>query len=655
MKFVQYPELGNCIRVLAADAIKKANSGHPGMVLGLADVMTSLVFDFLNFNPDDPKWFNRDRLVLSAGHGSMLLYAFYYLAGYKDFTLEDIKNFRRLHSKTPGHPEYEAYPAIEATTGPLGQGLANAVGMAIAQKKYRQKLGSTQCDYKIYCIVGDGCLMEGISYEASALAGHLGLNNLIVLFDDNGITIDGKVSLAASEDHQVRFKAQGWNSIAINGHNFEEINQALKSAQNSDKPYFIACRTTIAKGCTGKEGSEKAHGAPLSAEEIILMKSSLNMPLEEFSIPGKLKELWERAWLKSREKYEETKETVIAKPAAYNIDLKNVIEPEPTRMSSGRIIEQLRHYENIIFGSADLSYSNNIKTDFNKPITKDDFSGNFIHFGIREHAMAAIMNGLALSGFLPVCGTFLAFSDYMKPAIRLSALMKQQVIYIMTHDSIGLGEDGPTHQPVEHLTGLRAMPNLLVLRPADYIETAECWQVALENTGGPSMLVLTRQSVAQVTSHPELLSGSLEIIDANRFSGSQGVLLKPCETLNRVQVEGQTDVTIFASGSEVSLALDTAAILKENSIKTLVVSIPSFELFFQQDKKYINKVLTASKLKVAIEAASSFGWHRIIGENGLFFGVNDFGFSAPAEEVYKHFGLTAENIADIVKRTVKIL
>jgi len=645
MKFAQYLELSNCIRILAADAIKKVGSGHPGMVLGMADIMTMLVFDFLQFNPHDPKWFNRDRLVLSAGHGSMLLYAFYYLAGYKDFSLEDIKNFRQLHSKTPGHPEYGAYQAIEATTGPLGQGLANAVGMAIAQKKYQQKLGAQRCNYKIYCIVGDGCLMEGISYEAAALAGHLGLNNLIVLFDDNGITIDGKTNLSVSEDHQARFRAQGWNTVSVDGHNFAEVTESLKAAQNLDKPFFIACRTTIAKGCVSKEGSEKAHGSSLSQEEINRMKKDLNMPASEFGIPEALKRAWEGAWFKSREKYEKTRETIIAKPAGYDITPENITTAEPTRVSSGRIIEQLQHYDNIIFGSADLSHSNNIKNNASKPITKGDFSGNFIHFGIREHAMAAIMNGLALSSFLPAGGTFLAFSDYMRPAIRLSALMGLQVIYIMTHDSIGLGEDGPTHQPMEQLAALRAIPNLLVLRPADYKETLECWQVALDNTSGPSVLVLTRQSVRQVWGmehHPELVSGYPQV----------QVLLPNIPT----QVQDDLllfDVTIFAGGSEVSIALDTAAILIEKGITARVVSIPSFELFFQQDKGYISQILTGARLKVAIEAAGSFGWHKIIGEDGLFFGVNDFGLSAPFAEIYQHFGLTADNIAKKIIKTLK--
>ncbi|XVN43188.1 MAG: transketolase [Candidatus Rickettsia vulgarisii] len=632
----EYLKLSNCIRVLASDAIEKAKSGHPGMVLGMADVMTILAFNFLKFNPSNPTWFNRDRLVLSAGHGSMLLYSFYYLANYKDFHLEDLKQFRTLHSKTPGHPEYEAYEAIETTTGPLGQGFANSVGIAIAQKKYQQKLGKSISDNKVYCIVGDGCLMEGISYEAASIAGHLSLNNLIVLFDDNKISIDGPTNLAVSEDHLLKFKALGWNTETIDGHDFEQITKALTNAQSSDKPYFISCRTLIAKGCTNKVNSANAHGSPLGREEIKLLKEHIGFKDEEFYIPDDLKNIWFDAWLKNKEDYDHwnnefnnltiEQKNYLNKPDINSEFLDNIplaTSDEATKVSSGKIMQELaKQSDKIIFGSADLAPSNNIKNSFSKIITKDDFSGNYIHYGVREHAMAAIMNGLALSGFLPVGATFLVFSDYMKPAIRLSALMQQQVIYILTHDSIGLGEDGPTHQPIEHLASLRALPNISLLRPADYIETKEAWKIVLANKTTPAILALTRQNLPQISK------------EGNQEKG--GYIVAEDEN---------SDITIFASGSEVSIALQTKEILNNRSLKVTVVSILSFELFFQQDPEYIHNILSNSKLKFSIEAASSFGWHRIIGEDGMFFGMDQFGASAPANDLYSYFGITASTIA----------
>lgn len=651
MNFIKNPNhsylsLSNCIRVLASDAVEKAGSGHPGMPLGMADVMTVLAYDFLKFNPNDPKWFNRDRLILSAGHGSMLLYAFYYLAGYKDFILNDIKNFRQLHSITAGHPEYGTYQAIEATTGPLGQGFANAVGMAIAAKKHQDKLGEELCNYKIYCIVGDGCLMEGISYEAASLAGHLHLNNLIVLFDDNRISIDGKTNLTVSEDQRAKFSALGWNVDSIDGHDFEHIDTSLLRAQTSNKPTFIACRTLIGKGCVNKVNSEKAHGMPLGSDEIKLLKQNLGVKDSEFFIEEELKKIWRCTWMRNKEAYDQWQanysDFVLSNDITETFfnDVKLPEKSEPTRTSSGRVLEELiKTTDRVICGSADLSLSNNVKNSFSKIIKKDDFSGNFIHYGVREHAMAGIMNGLALSGFLPVGGTFFTFSDYMRPAIRLAAIMQRQVIYIMTHDSIGLGEDGPTHQPVEHLAAMRAMPNLLLLRPADFIETLECWKVALANRCGPSMLVLTRQSVPQIRT---------ETSDENLSAKGAYIVQQP----NR---KGKVDVTIFATGSELSIALSAAAILNERNLKVKVVSVPCFELFFQQRKEYIGDILCNSKLKVAIEAGSYFGWHRIIGENGLFFGIDQFGMSAPFEELYQYFGLTAENIAGRIMKKLENL
>lgn len=636
----EYLQLSNSIRVLAIDSIENAKSGHPGMVLGMSDVMTVLAFNFLRFNPNDPQWPDRDRLVLSAGHGSMLLYSFYYLAGYKNFDLTDLKQFRKLHSKTPGHPEYGAYEAIEATTGPLGQGLAMSTGMAIAQKKYQQKLGKELSSHKIYCIVGDGCLMEGIAYEAASLAGHLVLNNLIILFDNNQISIDGPTSLTISEDHLAKFSALGWNVESIDGHNFQQINEALNRAQNSDKPYFIACKTVIAKGSVNKENSATAHGSPLGADEISLLKKNINFKDEPFFIPEHLKKIWEKAWLRNQEIYNNwlgnnsKGKSYFEKP---NIDcsfLAYIVAPtsdEATRASSGRVIEQLAKIsDKIILGSADLASSNNIKNSFSKAISKNDFSGNYLHYGVREHAMSAIMNGLALSGFLPIGGTFLVFSDYMRPSMRLSAIMQQQIIYVLTHDSIGTGEDGTTHQPIEHLASLRAIPNMIVLRPADYQETAESWRIALSHKTGPVVLALSRQAVPQIITQPSSKGGYSVSSHSNT----------------------PLDVSIFATGSELAIALKVKELLIKERINADVVSMLSFELFFQQEPKYIDTILSSAKLKVAIEAASQFGWHRIIGRHGLFWGINEFGFSAPSLDLYKHFGLIPERIVQIIKEKI---
>ncbi|WP_341758366.1 transketolase [Candidatus Tisiphia endosymbiont of Ditula angustiorana] len=709
----KYCKLSDCIRVLASDSIEHAKSGHPGMVLGMADVMTVLVFDFLKFNPNDPTWFDRDRLVLSAGHGSMLLYSFYYLTNYKNFYLEDLKQFRKLHSKTPGHPEYGAYEAIEATTGPLGQGFATSVGMAIGQKKYQQKLGKDLSDHKIYCIIGDGCLMEGISYEAASLAGHLCLNNLIVLFDDNKISIDGPTNLTVSEDHLLKFAAMGWITESIDGHDFEQINASLTRAKNSDKPYFIACRTLIAKGSINKVNSNAAHGSPLGKDEVKLLKENLGFKDEEFGLPKKLKDLWGIAWLRNQVSYNNWQENFVdisQEQKAYfarpNIDcsfLDNIpipVKDEATRSSSGRIVEELSKLsDKIIFGSADLSLSNNIKNNHSKVISKDDFSGNYIHYGVRENAMGSIMNGLSLSGFLPVGATFLVFSDYMKPSMRLSAIMQQQVIYIMTHDSIGVGEDGPTHQPIEHLASLRSLPNMMVLRPADYIETAESWRIALSNKQGPSVLALTRQAVPQITKIQDRENQIVSHISSQNLCSKGGYILSGFISFPRLHSlsslrrqgykenherlldimdsrlrgndignrdnnecsdeddisnrdDGQT-ITIFATGSELSIALKVQELLTNHGFKSEVISILCFELFFKQKPSYIQNILSRGNLKVAIEAASSFGWHRIIGENGLFFGVDQFGLSSCSEDVYSYFGLTPSNILEKIMVKIK--
>ena len=637
--------LSDCIKILSADAVEAAKSGHPGMPLGFAEVMTSLVFEFLRFNPQDSKWFNRDRLVLSAGHGSMLLYSFFYLAGYKGFSLEDIKKFRQLGTKAAGHPEYELFDAIETTTGPLGQGLANAVGMAIAQKKYQAELGTKICDYKIYAIVGDGCLMEGISYEAASMAGHLNLNNLIVLFDDNGISIDGKTDLSVSENHLKKFDAFDFSTATLDGHDCSQICKVLADAQNSTKPSFIACRTLIGKGTKNKEGTEKSHGTPLGIEEISYLKNNIAFAGEEFYIAPELKTSWEQAWERNQEEYNLWQEhfNILSKKKKAYLENSDIIIPfdismpkkaEPTRVSSGRVIEALMKSEKkLICGSADLADSNGLNNPECKPIIAQDFSGNFIHYGVRENAMAAMMNGLALSSFTAIGGTFFVFSDHMRPSIRLSALMRLPVVYVMTHDSIGVGEDGPTHQPIEHLASFRSMPNIDVFRPADFIEVKECYEIVFSNKKRPSMMVLSRQSVPQVRK-----------ISSQNLSARGGyVISEASNTLN-------IDITIFVTGSEVSIACQVQKKLESQGKSVRLCSVPCIDLLYRQEAEYLQKLKGDTKLLVAIEAASSFGWHRIIGCEGLFFGIDDFGASAPATDLYQYFNLSADKIADKLMR-----
>ncbi|MBP7190232.1 MAG: transketolase [Rickettsiaceae bacterium] len=612
-------KLSNAIRILSADAVENSSSGHPGMPLGFADVMTVLAMNFLKFDPLHPKWEKRDRLVLSAGHGSMLLYSFYYLAGFKDFGIEDIKNFRQMGAKTAGHPEYGIYDAIETTTGPLGQGFGNSVGMALALKK-------KGLESKVCTIVGDGCLMEGISYEAASVAGHLGLNNLVVLFDDNSITIDGPTNIAVSENHLQKFEAMGWQVERVDGHDFVAINEALNRAWNAARPYFIAFKTKIAFGAGKKEGSEKSHGSPLGREVVSYIKSSIGVPDEAFYVPDDLLKIWRNIDSLRGDKFT---------PSSYSFNIKcdfdfpEVMEPEATRVSSGRVIEKLlKENSNMIIGSADLSSSNGLKSSISRAITSGDFSGNFIHYGVRESVMAAIMNGFAVEGFLPVGGTFLAFADYMRPGIRLSALMNLRVIYIMTHDSIGVGEDGPTHQPVEHLASLRAMPNLRVFRPADFVETLEVLEIAA-TYDGPSLLALTRQNVPQINKKR-----------SQNMSKLGAYVIKEAK---------EREVTIFASGSELQIALAVADILSGYGVR--VVSVPSFELFFAGDKDYIESIIGGDELKVVIEAASSFGWHKIAGNDAMFFCMDEFGRSAPAEQLFKFYGFSADNIAaELLKR-----
>jgi len=627
--------------------VEAAKSGHPGMPLGFSQVMSVLAFKFLKFNPNDPKWFNRDRLVLSAGHGSMLLYSFFYLAGYKNFSLDDIKNFRQIGAKTAGHPEIELFDAIETSTGPLGQGLANAVGMAIAQKKYEAKLGAEICNYNIYAVVGDGCLMEGISYEAASIAGHLKLNNLIVLFDDNGISIDGKTDLTVSEDHIKKFEAMGFDTFTANGYDDTELSNVLAQANKSNKPCFIACKTLIGKGTDVKEGSEKSHGSPLGSEELEFLKKNISSSKEAFHIESDLKSLWEKAWEKSKEEYDSWqsgyKSISQEKKDYMNIpDLKECSDivsseaPEATRISSGKIIEaMLKSEDKIIVGSADLAGSNGLKNSMSVAITRDDFSGNFICYGVREHAMAAIMNGLAISGLVPVGGTFFVFSDYMRPAIRLAALMHLPVIYVMTHDSIGVGEDGPTHQPIEHLASFRAMPNINIFRPADFCEVKECYELAFASKETPSMMVLSRQALPQFRT---------ESADNKSSKGAYIIKDESSESL---------DVVLYATGSEVSLAMDVCEKLKSQNLAARVVSVPCVELFNKQNDEYKKSIRGGAKISVAIEAGSELGWHKIIGSDGLFFGMDSFGASAPAKDLFKHFGLTVEAISSSITGRLK--
>lgn len=656
-----YRNLANCIRILTIDAVERANSGHPGMPLGMADVATVLFSDFLEFNPKDPKWLNRDRFVLSAGHGSMLLYSLLYLTGYEDISLEDIKNFRQLHSPTAGHPEYGNLAGIECTTGPLGQGLATAVGMAMAQKIQAEKLGSDIINNYTYVIVGDGCLMEGISHEAASLAGHLKLDKLIVLFDSNDITIDGKRSLSESEHTLERFKAYNWEVDEVDGHDSNAIYNALAKAKKSDRPVLIKCNTVIGFGSPNKSGKSSSHGSPLGKTEATDTKKILEWEPEPFHIPDDLLSIWRNKigarshdnytdWNKKVANLQKEKKDILSSmhksksPENAELILEKTkeifteISEEATRVSSKKIIEEMQKYiGNLYGGSADLTGSNGTKTSQMTDINKDNFLGNYINYGVREHAMGAAMNGLALyGGIIPYAGTFLVFSDYARPSIRLSALMKQRVIYVMTHDSIGLGEDGPTHHPVEHLASLRAMPNLNVLRPADGVETAECWDIALTSINKPSILSLTRQNVRQLR---------------NNIKNKENLCRKGAYIISECNHPLKT--TIFATGSEVQLALDAQEILEKSKIGTRVISVPSMEIFDQQPKKYRDSLLDNDSIKVGIEAAVRLGWDKYIGRDGIFIGMSYFGESAPAEDLYKYFNITSEEIVKNVVRALK--
>jgi transketolase, bacterial and yeast len=646
----KHNRMANAIRFLSMDAVEKANSGHPGLPMGAADVVTVLFSRYMNFDPKNPLWPDRDRFVLSAGHGSMLLYSLLYLTGYEDITVEDLKQFRQLGSKTAGHPEYGHVSGIETTTGPLGQGLANSVGMAIAERKLREEFGAELQDHHTYVLVGDGCLMEGISQEAIALAGHLKLNKLIVFWDDNSITIDGAVSLSDSTDQIARFKAVNWNTIQVDGHDPDAIAAAIEAAQISDKPTLIACKTIIGFGAPNKQGTHKVHGSPLGAEEIAAARKSLDWDAEAFSVPADVLDAWRLAGLRSNKVRKEWEERLAATPTEKRAEFvrrfagdlpggfdstidafkRRIAENNPTvatRKASEDVLEIINGLlPETLGGSADLTPSNNTKTSQMKAITPADFSGRYIHYGIREHGMAAAMNGIALhGGLIPYAGGFLIFSDYCRPSVRLAALMGIRVVHVWTHDSIGVGEDGPTHQPIEQLASLRAIPNLLVFRPADQTETAECWQLALKEKKRPSGLALTRQNLTPVRREYEEKNlcayGAYDLVSAS-----------------------EAKVTIFASGSEVEIAVKAAGMLEQKGVATRVVSVPCVELFMEQDDDYRTAIIGKSPVKIGIEAAVREGWDALIGSEGIFIGMKSFGASAPAKDLYKHFGITAEAV-----------
>ena len=653
-----HKDMANAIRALSMDAVQAANSGHPGMPMGMADVATVLFTKFMKFDAATPDWFDRDRFILSAGHGSMLLYSALHLMGYPGVELDDLKNFRQVGSKTAGHPEYGHISGAEMTTGPLGQGLTTAVGFAIAEKMVAARHGDEICDHYTYVINGDGCLMEGVSHEAIDMAGHMKLNKLIVLWDDNNITIDGEVGVASSTDQIKRFEASGWNAMRIDGHNPEAIEAAITLAKLSDKPTLIACKTEIGHGSPNRANTPRAHGEPLGDEEIALTREALGWPHGPFVIPEDVMNSWRAAGARSRDamaSWEQRAANLSASDKAglgdpistdvmdqvrsAVIDVKRAISSEApklaTRQSNAKVLEALVPIvPGIVGGSADLTGSNGCKTSQYKAVTPDDFSGNYMHYGVREFGMAAFMNGMSLhGGVVPYSGTFLVFADYSRPAIRLGALMGVRVIHVMTHDSIGVGEDGPTHQPVETIPALRAIPNLNVFRPADTVESAECWEVALSTAKTPSIMSMTRQGLATLRT---------EHTDENR-SAKGGYVL--------VEADGDRDVTLMATGSEVEIIVAAAADLKAAGVNAAVVSMPCMELFAAQDHDYRQSVL-GSAPRVACEAALQQSWDRWLGDHGGFVGMTGFGASGPGAELYEHFGITSANVASEAKAVI---
>ena len=649
---VSHQDMANAIRFLSADAVQKAKSGHPGMPMGMADVATVLFTRFLKFDPSAPDWADRDRFVLSAGHGSMLLYSLLYLTGYEDVTIDEIKNFRQIGSKTPGHPEYGHTKGVEATTGPLGQGLAMAVGMALAERLRNARYGNDLVDHYTYAIAGDGCLMEGISHEAIGFAGHLKLSRLIVLWDDNSISIDGSTDLARTEDQLVRFAAAGWDTQAVDGHDPEAVAAAIEKARKTDKPSIIGCKTQIGHGAPKKAGTASSHGSPLGDDEISGAREALGWSHPPFVVPDDVLAAWrdaskagvaahhdwqerfEAASLSERHDFERTGLGVL--PATWQKFCdeyrQGLLVEKPgwaTRQASGNALEVLTaNIPELVGGSADLTGSVNTKTSVTQSIDTGDFVGRYIHYGVREHAMAAIMNGLALhGGFIPYAGTFMVFSDYMRPSIRASAMMNLRVVYVLTHDSIGLGEDGPTHQPVETLASLRAIPNLNVFRPADAVEVSECWDIALTSAVKPSAISLSRQGtplLRQDVSENKCAKGAYVLAEAEG---------------------GARKVTLLATGTEVAIAVAARDMLQDKGIPTAVVSMPCWELFDAQDEAYRQEVLGPGTVRIAVEAALDHGWHKYIGEKGGFVGMTGFGASGPGPKLYEYFGITAEKIA----------
>ena len=648
-------EMSNAIRFLSVDMVERANSGHPGMPSGMSDVASVLFSKFFKTNPEDPKWFDRDRFVLSAGHGSALLYSVLYLMGFEDITIDDLKNFRQLNSKTAGHPEYGHLAGIDMTTGPLGQGITSAVGMALSERHLNAKFGDDLCNHYTYAICGDGCLEEGISEEAISLAGHLHLNKLIVFWDNNEITIDGPVSLSSSTNQIKRFEANGWNTISIDGHSHKEIKEAIASAQNSARPTLISCKTIIGFGAPNKEGTSKVHGSPLGADEIKAMRENLNWIFPPFEIPVEIKQAWLSAGKKSQEEYKTwleksknnqafldhihnrftgawEKELDILKEQAIK-DKTKVATRKASQMCLEKIVPNIPQ---MIGGSADLNASNLTKVSGMEDISHNFYKGNNVAYGVREHAMAAIMNGMSLhGGMIPYGGTFFVFSDYCRPAMRLSALMGTPVIYVMTHDSIGVGEDGPTHQPVEHLASFRAMPNIFTMRPCDVVETAEAWEIAVKSERTPSVLALTRQNLPLL-----------------RTDCKENMVEKGGYIISDVSNGANRKATIIATGSEVSLAVEAQAELKKQNIEVAVVSMPCTELFDLQDQNYQTEVLGLAP-RIAVEAAAKFGWEKYVGLDGDIIGMDGFGASGPADQLYEHFGITKEELIDAVKNTIK--